>query len=148
MPKLTVLLLAALAACSTAQPGTAPPPAAMPAATALPAGVYTVTLVDADVPPMAPASLRGAMVGPWEMTIDGSGVRALVRFNGRQVADIPLQVQGNQVTFTEGTGDYACQTAARYTWETTPAGLRFTGTEDSCTGRVVALTARPWVKRP
>ena len=148
MPKLTVLLLAALAACSTAQAGTTPPPASMPAATSLPPGVYTVTLTDTDVPPMAPASMRGAMVGPWEMTIDGSGVRAVVRFNGRQVTDIPLQVQGNQVTFAEGTGDYACSTAARYTWETTSAGLRFTGTDDSCTGRVVALTARPWVKRP
>ncbi|HYH79953.1 MAG TPA: hypothetical protein VEX86_09145 [Longimicrobium sp.] len=148
MPKLTVLLLATLAACSTMPPGTASPPPAMPPAPAgFGPGVYSVTLADSDLPLSAPTGMRTGMVGTWEMTVDGPG-RALVRFNGQQVVDMPFQMQGSQVTFSEGTGQYACQGPGRYTWEATAAGLRFTRVEDSCNGRAVALTSRAWTKRP
>lgn len=149
MPKLTVLLLAALAACSAVPPGGASPPRAMaPAPAVFGPAVYTVTLAEADLPYSTVAAGRApGMVGTWEMTVDGAG-RAVVRLNGRQVVDMPLQVQGSQVTFAEGTGQYACQGPGRYTWDATAAGLRFTTIEDSCAGRVAALTSRAWTKRP
>ena len=81
------------------------------------------------------------------MTVDGPS-RAVVRLNGRQVAEMPFLTQGNQITFAEGTGPYACPGPGRYTWEATAAGLRFTSVEDPCVGRVAALTARAWTKRP
>ncbi|HEU4556201.1 MAG TPA: hypothetical protein VFS20_00080 [Longimicrobium sp.] len=147
MPKLTVLLLATLAACSNIPRGTAsPPPAAAPAAFG--PGVYSVTLADSDLPYSAVAagmSLR--VVGTWEMTVDRPG-HAVVRFNGQEVAEMPFEVQGNQITFAGGTGQYACPNSGRYTWEITAAGLRFTRGEDTCHGRTIALTSRPWTKRP
>ena len=147
MPKLTVLLLAAVAACSTTSPGTAPPPrAAAPAAFG--PGVYSVTLADSDLPYSAVAAgMSMRVVGTWEMNIDRPG-HAVVRFNGQEVAEMPFEVQGNQITFEGGTGQYACQSSGRYTWETTADGVRFTRREDTCHGRTVALTSRAWTKRP
>jgi hypothetical protein len=149
MPKLTVLLLAALAACSTVPRGTAsPPPATASAPAGLGAGVYTVTLADSDLPYSAVAAgMSPRMVGTWEMTVDRPG-HAMVRFNGQEVVEMPFEAQGNQVTFAGGTGQYACASSGRYTWETTADSVRFTRAEDSCHGRVIALTSRAWTKRP
>jgi hypothetical protein len=147
--KLPVLLLATLAACSTMGSSTASPPAAVaPAPVAFGPGVYSMTLTEADLPYSAAAAGRGAgMVGTWEITVDGTS-HAMVRFNGQQVVEMPFTAQGNAITFAEGTGPYACSGPGRYTWEPTPAGLRFTTVDDSCVGRVAALTARAWTRRP
>lgn len=148
MPKLAVLLLATVAACSTMSRGTSPPPPMPPAPAGFGPGVYSVTLADSDLPYSAVAagmSLR--VVGTWEMTVDRPN-HAVVRFNGQDVVDMPFEVQGNQITFAGGTGQYACASSGRYTWEPTAAGVRFTRAEDSCAGRVIALTTRPWARRP
>ncbi|HET7231107.1 MAG TPA: hypothetical protein VFJ16_13935 [Longimicrobium sp.] len=151
MKKPTLLVLAALAACAPMPPGTAspppPPPMAMAATAELTPGVYTTTLAEADIPAGAPAELRTGLVGAWEIAIHGP-THAVVTYNGRQVVDAPFSLQGNQITFTQDSGDYACNATGRYTWAMTSAGLRFTMIEDPCQGRVAALTAHPWVKRP
>jgi len=148
MPKPAVLLLAALAACSTMPHGTASSSAMAPAPAGFGPGVYSVTLAEADLPYSEIAAGRApGMVGTWELTVDAAS-HAVVRFNGQEVVDMPFQVQGNQITFAEGNGRYACSGPGRYTWAATAAGLRFTRVEDPCTGRMAALTARPWTKRP
>lgn len=136
MPRLTLLLLASLAACATM--GTAP---------AGLAGTYTTTIAEGDIPASAPADMRTGMAGAWEMTLDGSG-HAVVRYNGRQVVDAPYTMNGSELTFTDDTGEYACHSPARYTWNVSGGQLRFTRIEDSCEGRVLALTAHPWAARP
>jgi len=149
MPKLPMLLLAAVAACSSMPRGAAsPPPATAPAAAAFGPGVYTLALAEADLPYSEVAAGRApGMTGTWEMTVDESG-HARVSLNGEQVVDMPFQVQGNQITLAAGTGRYACPGPGRYTWEATAAGVRFAMVDDSCTGRVAALTTRAWTKRP
>ena len=152
MSKLPLLLLAALAACAPMSSGTAPPaapPAAMDMAPAagFPTGVYASTLADADLPASITGDMRTGMVGNWEIAIDRPG-HALVRYNGQQVVEAPFEVQGNQITFSNDTGQYACQTTGRYTWAMSGSELRFTRIEDPCDGRAAALTVHPWTKRP
>jgi hypothetical protein len=146
MPKLSLLLVPALAACAMSTP--APAPAASPnaAMASMPmTGVFTTTVAEADVPASVPAEMRGGLVGRWELNIDRPG-HALVSYNGQQVVDSPFQVQGNTISFAPDadTGPYACHAAAHYTWAMTSAGLRFTKLDDACEGRAVALTAHPW----
>jgi len=153
MPRLPILLLLpVLAACATAAPdpdgmpsGTPATMAATPAA-GIPSGTYTTTIADADVPASAPADMRSQIVGAWEIVMDGSG-HAMVRFGGRQVVDAPYTVSGNEITFTEDTGEFACRSSARYTWQASGGQLRFTKVEDSCDGRAMVLTAHPLTRR-
>lgn len=147
MPKPTVLLLATLAACSTMPAGTAAPSPMAPPPAGFGPGVYSVTLADSDIPTSVLSGPRGSLVGRWEMTVDGAS-HAVIRYNGQEVVEMPFQLQGNQVTFAEGNGRYACPGPGRYTWEATAASVRFTRVEDPCTGRVAALTARAWTRTP
>jgi hypothetical protein len=153
MAKLSLLALAALAAaCTPMGPGpvVGPESAPMAAATATAAGfpnaTYTTTIAASDVPASIPADMRGQMVGAWEIAFGGNG-HALVTFNGRQVVDAPYTVSGNQLLLTDDTGDYACHSNARYTWHATATELHLIRVEDSCDGRMVALTAHPLVRR-
>ena len=148
----TLLLFGALAACTPASTGTMPPPppapdAAMAAPPGISSGTYATTIAAADFPASASADMQSGMVGTWELVMDRPG-HAVARYNGQQVVETEVQVQGNQVTFTNDTGQYACGTPGRYTWEMTAAGLRFNKVEDACDGRAVALTAHPWARRP
>ena len=153
MKKCTLLLFAALAACAPASSGTmSPPPPPSPAmASAAPMGLgtgtYATTIVAADLPAGASADMQSGMVGAWELVVDRPG-HAIARYNGQQVVETAFEVQGNQITFSNDTGQYACGTPGRYTWEMTAAGVRFTRVEDSCDGRAVALTLHPWARRP
>ncbi|HEX8693556.1 MAG TPA: hypothetical protein VF746_14130 [Longimicrobium sp.] len=142
MTKLPLLLLPVLVACAT----TVSVPAGSVAPAGIAAGTYTTTIAASDLPASAPAEMRSALVGTWEMIVDGSG-RALVSFNGRQVVDTPYQVNGSEISFGTDTGEYACNSPARYTWRMAGGQLFFTRIEDSCQGRVVALTTHPWTRR-
>lgn len=152
MPKLNLLLLATLAACSTMPPAAAAPATSMtgpaPAPSmAAPTGVYAATIAASDIPASAPAELQSGMVGAWQLVFDAPG-HALVRYNGEQVVDAPFTVQGNHITFGDDSGSYACHDTAHYTWQMTGAGLVFTKLDDSCEGRALALTLHPWTKQP
>jgi hypothetical protein len=149
MPKLSLLLLSAVVAACTS----APPPSAASSASAdmAPAGfpvrTYTTTIVAGDLPAGAPADMRDAIVGPWEIAF-GSNGHALVTYNGRQMVDAPFTVNGNQLVMgADDTGEYACHSAARYTWHATSTELHLVRVEDSCDGRPVVLTAHPLVVR-
>jgi len=151
MKKCTLLLFAALAACTPASTGAMPPPPppamSMTAPAGLGTGTYATTIVASDLPSGASADMQSGMVGMWELVVDRPG-HAVARYNGEQVVETAFEVQGNQITFSNDTGQYACNTPGRYTWEMTAAGLRFTKVEDPCDGRAVALTVHPWARRP
>jgi hypothetical protein len=151
MARLSLVLLAALAACTPASTSTMPPPPQPAAAMPMPAGIgngtYSTTIVAADLPAGASADMQSGLVGMWELVVDRPG-HAVARYNGQQVVETQFEVQGNQVTFSNDTGQYACNTPGSYTWETTAAGLRFTKVNDPCDGRAVALTVHPWARRP
>jgi len=149
MRKLSLLLVPVLAAACTTAPGPDPAPPGPPAVTVsrgFPMGTYTTTIAESDVPASAPAELRAGLVGTWTIAFGANG-HAIVTYNGRQVVDAPFQVNGNQITLTDDTGEYACHSTARYTWHAMGNELHFTRVEDTCEGRVIALTARPLVRR-
>ena len=141
MSRLSLLLLPALAACAMAGP------AAMPAPTTIAPGTYTTTIVEADIPAGASADMRTGIVGNWEIIVHGP-THAVVRVNGREVVSAPFELQGNQITFQEDSGEYACHAVGRYSWAMSGSTLRYTRIEDSCDGRYVVLTAHPWTKQP
>jgi len=153
MTKLSLLLLPALAACAAATNSAAPsaapaaPPTMAISAGTFPAGTYTATLVDADIPASAPADMRTGMVGTWEVTFDGSG-HLTARYGGNTMVEGAYTVNGSQITFGEDTGEYACHTPATYNWHATATELHFMKVNDSCDGRAIALTAHAWTKRP
>lgn len=146
MRKLSILLLTALAACSSAPAPSAAPPPPAPAPQGLAAGVYELKLADADLPGLMDPGTRNAIAGSWEMSVEPGIAR--VRLNGHEVVDLPFTVQGNEVAFGEDSGQYACHSPSRYAFESTATALRFTKVEDGCDGRAVLLTVRPWTKRP
>jgi len=113
----------------------------------MPTGVYAATIAAADIPASAPADLQSGMVGAWQLVFDAPG-HALVRYNGEQVVDAPFTVRGNQITFGDDSGAYACHDTAHYTWQMAGAGLVFTKMDDSCEGRALALTLHAWTKQP
>ena len=152
MPKLSLLLLTALAAaCTTAGPAPAPAPAPPPsgpvaATDGFPRVAYTTTIVAADVPATASAEERAGIIGSWVINFRSDG-HAIVTYNGRQVVDAPYQVNGTELLLTEDTGEYACHSNARYRWPATATELHLIKVEDSCDGRVVALTAHALVRQ-
>jgi hypothetical protein len=153
MPKLSLLLLSALAACTTTAAPASPPPMSSPPPTApmsmgggFPVATYTTTIVAADVPSTASAEERAGVVGAWTIAF-GSNGHATVSYNGRQVVDAPFQVSGNQLMLTDDSGEYACHSNARYQWHDAGTELHLIKVEDSCAGRVVALTAHPLVRQ-
>jgi hypothetical protein len=155
MPRPSLLLLPLLlAACSmgpATEPAPAPAPApassnVAPAPAAFPVGTYTTTIVDGDFPPGAPADMRSGVSGPWEISF-GNG-HVLATYGGRQVADVPYTVNGDELHFSPDSGEYACNTGGRYRWHATATELHLTKIEDSCDGRAVVLTSHALVRKP
>ena len=151
MPKLSLLLLPALALACTpmATPAAAPPaaaPMAMTMADGFPHGTYTTTMVAGDLPAGAPADMATQLVGPWVLAFGDNG-HALVSLSGRQVVDATYSSSGNELTLGQDTGEYACNSNARYTWHAAGGELHLTKVEDTCVGRSVVLTAHPLVRR-
>ena len=151
MHRLSLLLLPALVAACTPMPD---PPATIPASAdrvvvmpaGFPHGTYAVTIVAGDIPAAAPADMAAQLVGPWVLAFGDNG-HALVSFNGRQVVDAPFTVNGNELILPTDTGEYACNSTARYTWHAMGNELHLTKVEDACDGRAVVLTAHPLVRR-
>ena len=151
MRTLSLLLLPALVAACTPM---ADPPATIPASAdrvmATPAGfpvaTYTTTIVAGDIPAGAPADAAAQLVGAWTIAFGNNG-HALVTFNGRQVVDAPFTVNGNELVLTQDTGEYACNSTARYTWHATATELHLTKVEDACNGRALVLTKHALVRR-
>jgi len=152
MRTLSLLLLPVLVAACTpmATPSAAPPMAPPPAADMAPAGfpmvAYTTTIAAGDIPAGAPADAAAQLVGAWTIAFGNNG-HALVTFNGRQVVDAPFTVNGNELVLTEDTGEYACNSTARYTWHATATELHLTKVEDACNGRALVLTKHALVRR-
>jgi hypothetical protein len=154
MRRSAVLLLPLAVACAretqtpadTAAPVTQAAPAA-PASGLL--GTYTVTLSERDFPATAPQALRKESVGTWALAFQPDN-RLVVTHNGRRVVEGPYQVRGNEVTFATGeTGAYACNTPATYTWQLGNGQLTFNPVgQDTCQGRVLAITSRPFTRQP
>jgi hypothetical protein len=151
MPKLSLLLLPALVLACTpmATPGAAvpaAPPTAMTVVDGFPHGTYTTTMAAGDIPVGAPAEMAGQLVGPWVLAFGDNG-HALVSFNGRQVVDATYSLSGNELILGTDTGEYACNSNARYTWHAAGGELHLTKVEDACDGRVLVLSKHPLVRR-
>jgi hypothetical protein len=118
-----------------------------PAAPAAITGDYTVTLALADVPAIAPDSVRQRMVGTWIVALHDGG-HFVVTHNGREVVQGPYAVSGSQFTLAAtDSGPYACKSEGRYTWQMNNDQLSFTRVQDECDGRVMVLTTRPLARR-
>ena len=151
MRTLSLLLLPALVAACTPMPD---PPATIPpsadrviaAPVGFPVATYTTTIVAGDIPAGAPADAAAQLVGAWTIAFGNNG-HALVTFNGRQVVDAPFTVNGNELVLTQDTGEYACNSTARYTWHATATELHLTKVEDACNGRALVLTKHALVRR-
>jgi hypothetical protein len=154
MRRLPALLLPLLVACAPAaqHTGETPAPAAQ-AATAAPAagilGDYTATLSESDLSATAPQEARRGAVGTWGLAFH-QGNHFVVTHNGRQVVEGPYEVRGNQIVFATGeSGPYACNAPATYTWRVSNGQLTFTPVgQDTCQGRVLAITSRPFTRTP
>jgi hypothetical protein len=146
MPRLSLLLVPALALACAPPSTTASSPGPSNDRMSFPVATYATTIVDADVPATAPADMRSGLVGRWVIAFGDNG-HALASFGGRQVVDAPFTVSGNEITFTADSGEYACGTSGRYTWHATATELHLTRIEDPCDGRAIALTAHALVKQ-
>lgn len=156
MRRLLLLVLPVLVSCAQAaqsDAGAAVPTPAAQTTTAAPAagilGDYTVTLSEADLPATAPVRMRTGSVGTWGLAFH-EGNHFVATHNGRQVLEGPYRVSGNQIMFATGeTGPYACNTPATYAWQISDGQLTFTAVgQDACMGRVLAITSRPFTRRP
>ena len=156
MRRLLVLVLPLVVACApAAQSNTAMTPAALtaqPAVAAPAAGIlgdYMVTLSETDLPATVPQQTRSGSAGTWGLAFH-QGNHFVVTHNGKQVVEGPYRVSGNQITFSTGeSGPSACNTPATYTWQISNDQLTFTPVgQDACQGRVLAITSRPFTRRP
>lgn len=154
MRRSALLLLPLAIAC--ARKAQAPADTAAPvtqAAAAAPApgllGTFTVTLSERDFPATAPQETRRTSVGTWALAFH-EGNHFVVTHNGRQVVEGPYRVRANEVMFATGeSGPYACNTPATYAWQLSNGQLTFTPVgQDTCQGRVLAITSRPFTRQP
>jgi hypothetical protein len=112
-------------------------------------GMYTTTLAASDIPATASAELRNGTPGTWALDFR-EGSRFVVMFNGAEVVQGSYRLDGDRVVFATGeTGPYACNVPAEYTVNRSGNQLAFTkvGT-DTCEGRVLAITSRPFTRAP
>lgn len=162
MARLAVILLPLLvAACAPVEPEPAPMPVPIPVAApsaapgAIPMGPpavgllgdYAVTLAETDFAATVPDADRKGTAGAWELAFH-QGNHLVVTHNGKEVLQGTYQVNGNQITFGEDTGPYACRTPGTYTWQMNNGQVTFTRLLDACKARVLALTSRPLSRRP
>ena len=156
MRRLSLLVLPVVISCAPAAQSNAGTVIAAPAAqtgTVAPAagilGDYTVTLAETDFPATASEQERSSTVGTWGLAFHG-GNHFVVTHNERQVVEGPYRVNGDQIMFATGeSGPYACNIPATYTWQMSNGQLSLTPVgQDTCTGRVLAITSRPFTRRP
>jgi len=162
MARLAVVLFALLAsACAPIEPEPAPMPVPIPVAApsaapgAIPMGPpavglvgdYTVTLAETDFAATVPDAERRGTAAAWDIAFH-QGNHLVVTHNGKEVLQGTYQVNGNQITFGEDTGPYACRAPGTYTWQMNNGLVTFTRVQDACQGRVLALTSRPLTRRP
>jgi hypothetical protein len=110
-------------------------------------GDYTITLAETDFATTVADSLRRSTAGAWGIAFH-QGNHMAVTHNGREVMQGAYQVNGNQITFSEDTGPYACRTPGTYTWQMSNGQVTFTRVQDACVGRALILTSRPLPRRP
>lgn len=125
-----LLLTLLLAACASSPSAAIPP------------GTYTATFTAADNIQVGDSLMTGSS----SITFTEAGsftVRApQATITGRYTVD------GNQVTFDDGTGTFPCEDVPiyEYAWDLDGNMLTFSTIEDSCHPRALAMTAKPYVK--
>jgi hypothetical protein len=103
-----------------------------------PAGTFTASLSG-----KSPRFLNGA----WRLTFAPGGRYATEHPPGEVVARGRIAVSGKTVTFGKETGSVACSAAGRYRWTYAGGLLRLVAISDTCGGREIVLTAKPWAAR-
>lgn len=119
-------------------------PGAEPSSANLPPGIYTTTIVEADVPPPFPPEI---LVGQWQIEFTEAG-SSIVTKDGEVVVIGRYNSNPSRVVITDLQGAYSCTDAPGiatgiYKWSLEGDELVLSAVLDRCVGRQVVLTAHP-----
>ena len=84
--------------------------------------------------------------GSLTLTFNANGTHTLAD-RGNIVVNGTYVVQGDQITLTDKSGDFACDEVGKYQWTYDGKALRFKALLDDCGGRADGLTQQPWVRK-
>jgi hypothetical protein len=113
----------------------------------VPAGIYTTTLTEADIPAEFPPEFIPVLVGDWEVEFSESGSyivskdgypEVVGRYNSNPARIIMTDLQG-PLSCTDEPGI----ATATYRWTLAGDELILTTVNDRCAGRNLVLTAHP-----
>lgn len=116
----------------------------------VPAGIYSTTLVAADIPAEFPAEVAQLLVGYWEIEFTDSG-SYIVTKEGFPVVVGRYNSNPARVIMTDLEGALSCTdqpgiATASYRWTFSGNDLLLTTVNDRCAGRSLVLTAHPLEK--
>jgi hypothetical protein len=130
---------------------TASNPTAFASSANVPTGIYTTTLVAADIPAEFPAEVAQILVGNWEIEITDAG-SYIVNKDGFPVVVGRYNSNPARVIMTDLEGALSCTdqpgiATATYRWTFSGDDLLLTAVSDRCAGRNLVLTAHPLQKQ-
>ena len=130
--------------------GTASLPTAAASSVDLPSGIYSTTIIAADLPAEVPPEFVAILVGYWEIEFTDSG-SFIVNKDGSPVAVGRYNSNPGRVIMSDQDGLLACTDAPGigtgiYRWTLSGNDLLLTTVNDRCVGRNLVLTAHPLTK--
>ncbi|HEV8369881.1 MAG TPA: hypothetical protein VGQ39_18140 [Pyrinomonadaceae bacterium] len=119
-------------------------PNADASSTTLPPGIYSTTIVEADVPSYFPPEAIPILVGYWEIEFNEDGTYIVTK-DGEVVANGRYNSNEPRLVMTDLAGSLACTDAPGiatgvYDWSLENDELVLASVHDGCAGRAFALT--------
>ena len=148
MTKYIVLSLALVAVLVAVSPSV---PNVIADSANLPAGIYTTTLTEADIPDSFPPEFIPVLVGVWETEFTESG-SYIVSKDGYPAVVGRYNSNPGRIVMTDLQGPLSCTdepgiATATYRWTLAGDELILTTVNDRCAGRNLVLTAHPLQKQ-
>ena len=148
MTKYIVLSLALVAVLVAVSPSV---PNVIADSANLPAGIYTTTLTEADIPAEFPPEFIPLLVGVWETEFTDSG-SYIVSKDGYPALVGRYNSNPGRIVMTDLQGPLSCTdepgiATATYRWTLAGDELILTTVNDRCAGRNLVLTAHPLQKQ-
>jgi hypothetical protein len=117
----------------------------------VPAGIYTTTLTEADIPASFPPEVIALLVGDWEIEFTEAG-SFIVSKDGYPAVVGRYNSNSARIVMTDLEGAFSCTdepgiATATYRWTLASDELVLTAVNDRCGGRNVVLTAHPLQKQ-